>query len=144
MQERRHRPIRIVIETRHIPRIDTPIGQHTIPALPRRRSPHTNPVQPRRTRLVEQHAVRDIGMARARQGLAHIRGACEPGADFKPVEAHEVGEAGCGVGQLRGGEEREGYAQSVGGLGFVYYAAVRGEVFGLELGEGGGVVGGVG
>ena len=52
--------------------------------------------------MVQQHAKRDVGVPRLQERFADVRGACEAGADFEGVQAHDIGEAGAGEGELRG------------------------------------------
>lgn len=48
----------VVVELRHLPRVDAPVGQHRVPALPDRRRAHRHRVQPGRATLLDEHPVR--------------------------------------------------------------------------------------
>src|SRR5579875_3638461 len=54
VQELSHGTERIVVERRHLTRVDGAVGQHGVPAFPYCRCPHRHRVEPRRAAVLEQ------------------------------------------------------------------------------------------
>jgi len=118
MHPPRHCSQRIVIEARHLPGIDPPIRQHTIPPLPNRRCTHGDRVQPARILPLHQHPIEQIRLSDLRESVPDEPRPGKPGGDLEAaVGTHDMREAGSGSCFLgRSGEERKADRECEGGL----------------------------
>jgi hypothetical protein len=81
MQPVGHRTEGVVVERRHLARVDGAVGQHAVPAFPGGGGAHCHRVQPGRAAGLEQQPVGHVQVAGVRQGVGDQRGPDEPGAD---------------------------------------------------------------
>src|SRR5262249_314628 len=88
---------RVVVEARHLARIDGSVLQHRVPALADRRRAHGHRVQPARAASFEQESVCDVHMAGGRECVENERGAGEPGTHVVPIRGGEFGETITGL-----------------------------------------------
>src|SRR5215467_10399438 len=88
---------RVVVEARHLARIDRSVREHRVPALPDRRGAHGHGVQPAWAASFEQESVRDAHVAGGRERIQYERGAGEPGTDVVAIVGRKLGETVAGL-----------------------------------------------
>ena len=84
---------RVVVEARHLPRVDRAVRQHRVPALPDGRRTHRHRVEPRWTLALQQQLVGVVEVTGRRECIRDERCAREAGRDAVVALAHELCEA---------------------------------------------------
>ena len=77
----RHRAESVVIEARHLARVDGAVGQHRVPALPDRCRAHRDRIEPGRAFGLQQQPVGGVKMPGLGQGMSDERCPREAGLD---------------------------------------------------------------
>ena len=90
-----HRAEGVVIEARHLARVDGAVGQHRIPALPDRCRPHRDRIEPGWAFGLEQQSVGVVKMACLGQSMGDERCPREAGLDVVAALARRARRAAC-------------------------------------------------
>jgi len=110
---------RVVVERGHLAGVDAAVGEHRVPALPHRRRPHRDGVQPRRALGLQEESAGCRELPAPTRGFEDAGSPGEAGRDAMTVRLHELREPRSRPADLIGVEEIEGEGEGVGRLAVV-------------------------
>ena len=123
-----HCPERVVVEARHLSRVDAAVGKHRIPALPDRGGAHGHGIKPRGDLPLYEEPVGVVEVARDRERVGDVWRAREAGLDVMAAFRDQLSQPLPRQLGLLGVEETEDDRQRVDRLGIAGDHSVRADV----------------